>query len=152
MIYIFLIILLCLDLLTKYYFHAHYQTIKVLPFLNFKLALNAGVAFSLFQKNTTFTILLPFFFLIFCIYIFIKEKEGIKNFSLGLIIIGGFSNLIERIIYGNVTDFIDFHIGNWHYPTFNLADVYITLGIILYIFSFLKKEEKAKKNEKSYSR
>jgi len=137
-IYIILLFLFFLDILSKLYFFINKPNIKVFPFLNLKFSQNPGVAFSLFEGYTLITIFIPFVVLIFVLYFFIKEKTYIKKFSLGLILIGGTSNLLERIFIGKVTDFIDFHIKNYHYPTFNLADVYITLGLVFYLYFYYK--------------
>jgi len=137
-IYIILLFLFFLDILSKLYFFINKPNIKVFPFLNLKFSQNPGVAFSLFEGYTLITIFIPFVVLIFVLYFFIKEKTYMKKFSLGLILIGGTSNLLERIFIGKVTDFIDFHIKNYHYPTFNLADVYITLGLVFYLYFYYK--------------
>jgi len=141
-IYIILLFLFFLDILSKLYFFINKPNIKVFSFLNLKFSQNLGVAFSLFEGYKLVTIFIPSIVLLFILYSFIKEKIYIKKFSLGLILIGGTSNLLERIFIGKVTDFIDFHIKNYHYPTFNLADVYITLGIILYLYLHIKQSPK----------
>ena len=137
-IYIILLFLFFLDILSKLYFFINKPNIKVFPFLNLKFSQNPGIAFSLFEGYTLITIFIPFVVLIFVLYFFIKEKTYVKKFALGLILIGGTSNLLERIFIGKVTDFIDFHIKNYHYPTFNLADVYITLGLVFYLYFYHK--------------
>ncbi len=138
-IYIILLFLFLLDIFSKLYFLLYKPNIKIFPFLNLKFSQNLGIAFSLFEGNKFITIIFPFIILFFILYFFIKENIPLKKLSLGLILIGGISNLLERVFIGKVTDFIDFHIKNYHYPTFNLADVYITLGLILYLYFKYKK-------------
>ena len=76
---------------------------------------------------TSIIILIIFFWII-------RVKNIILNLSLLLIISGAIGNLIDRLKYQAVVDFIDFHINNFHWPVFNLADSYITLGASMYIF------------------
>jgi len=137
-IYIILLILFFLDIFSKLYFFMTKPHIKILPFLTLRFSQNPGIAFSLFEGYTLITIFVPLLVLFIILYFFIKEKVYTKKFALGLILIGGISNLLERIFIGKVTDFIDFHIKNYHYPTFNLADVYITLGVIFYLLFLYK--------------
>ena len=76
----------------------------------------------------------------------IIKSEGIKRYSLILILGGAFGNLFDRIYYSAVPDFIDFHFNDFHWFVFNVADIFITLGIICLIFDeiFLNN----KKNER----
>ena len=77
----------------------------------------------------------------------IKKSEGIKKYSLLMVFGGALGNFYDRIIYGAVPDFIDLHIGEIHWFIFNVADIFITLGIICLIFAeiFLNN----KKNDKN---
>jgi len=76
------------------------------------------------------------------VYLFIKEKNGFARFTLSLIISGAAGNLFDRISKGYVIDFLDFHIGNHHWPSFNLSDSFITVGSLLLILYFLMGGEK----------
>ena len=106
-------------------------------FLNIYLIWNEGIAFGLFSFNEdnlynflTFFILL----IIFVILYMISKSSGFKKYSLLLIFGGALGNVFDRIIYKAVPDFIDFHIGNFHWFIFNVADIFITIGIICLIF------------------
>ena len=79
---------------------------------------------------------------IFVVYLFIKEKNGFARFTLSLIISGAAGNLFDRISKGYVIDFLDFHIGKHHWPSFNLSDSFITVGSLLLILYFLMGGEK----------
>ena len=80
------------------------------------------------------------------IYLLIKSK-GIYSYLVAIVIGGSLGNLFDRIYYYAVPDFIDFHIGGYHWFIFNVADIFITVGIIgLILFEFLKYE-KSNKNE-----
>ena len=106
-------------------------------FLNIYLIWNEGIAFGLFSFNEdnlynflTFFILL----IIFVILYMISKSSGFKKYSLLLIFGGALGNVFDRIIYKAVPDFIDFHIGNFHWFIFNVADIFITIGVIFMIY------------------
>ena len=105
-------------------------------FLNFHLVWNEGVAFGLLSFDQKYlynllTILIGIIILI--IIIMIKNNSGFKKISLILILGGAFGNVFDRIIYRAVPDFIDFHVGNFHWFIFNVADIFITIGVIFMI-------------------
>ena len=106
-------------------------------FLNIILIWNEGIAFGLFSFNEKifYNILTTLILLIILIIFFmILKSRGFKKYSLLLILGGALGNVYDRIIYNAVPDFIDFHVGNFHWFIFNIADVFITLGIIFMIF------------------
>ncbi len=118
-------------------------------FLNFYLVWNTGIGFGLasmekgiYYHALTLLILMVNFVLI---YLLIKSK-GIYSYLLAIIIGGSLGNLFDRIYYYAVPDFIDLHIGNYHWYIFNIADIFITLGIIGLLFIELFKKEKVSKN------
>ena len=97
-------------------------------------------------KNlTTVTILI--FLIIFLIIIMLKKSSGFKQISLIMILGGALGNVFDRIIYRAVPDFIDFHVGNFHWFIFNVADIFISLGVIFMILSefFVNKIESHEK-------
>ena len=107
-------------------------------FLNFHLVWNEGVAFGLLSFDQKYlynllTILIGIIILI--IIIMIKKNSGFKKISLTLILGGAIGNVFDRIIYRAVPDFIDFHVGNFHWFIFNVADIFISLGVIFMILS-----------------
>ena len=77
----------------------------------------------------------------------ILKSYGIKKYSLLMILGGALGNVYDRIFYGAVPDFIDFHIGNFHWFIFNVADIFITLGIIFMIILEIKDTNKEKNYE-----
>ena len=106
-------------------------------FLNITLIWNEGIAFGLFSFDEKFfynllTILILIIILI--IFFMIIKSKGFKKYSLLIILAGALGNVYDRIIYNAVPDFIDFHIGNFHWFIFNVADIFITLGVIFMIF------------------
>ena len=121
----------------------------ILPFLNFFLVWNTGIGFgiasieaNIFYHIITVIILVINFTLIF----FLLKAKGIYVYLLALIIGGSLGNLFDRIYYYAVPDFIDFHIGNFHWFIFNVADIFITVGIIGLIITELFKTGKTSIN------
>ena len=106
-------------------------------YLNITLIWNEGIAFGLLSFNETiFYNALTFLILIIILIIFfmLSKSNGIKKYSLMMILGGAIGNIYDRIFYKAVPDFIDFHIGNFHWFIFNVADIFITLGVILLIY------------------
>jgi len=117
-------------------------------FLNISLIWNEGVAFGLlsFEKQNLYNILTSIIFIIILIIFFMMIKSsGLKKYALLMILGGALGNVYDRIFYNAVPDFIDFHIGNFHWFIFNVADIFITFGIffmILLEFIDINKVEK----------
>jgi len=112
------------------------QSIFLSEYLNISLTWNQGVAFGLFSLDNIFTYNIFTFFIcivIFVIFIMLLKSNGFKKFSLILIFSGGIGNLYDRIFFKGVPDFLDFHIGEFHWFIFNIADIFITLGVIFMI-------------------
>ena len=115
-------------------------------FLNLNLVFNTGIGFGLFSLNAgTYYNLLSFFifFIILVLFFFMIKSKTSEKFFFSLIIGGAIGNLYDRIIFKAVPDFIDFHIQEFHWFTFNFADIFISLGIIFMILNELiyKKHE-----------
>ena len=106
-------------------------------FLNIYLIWNKGIAFGLlsFDKENLYFVLTIFILLVIILIMFmIIKSEGIKKYCLLMIMGGALGNVYDRLFYGAVPDFFDFHIGNFHWFIFNIADIFITLGVIFMIF------------------
>jgi len=117
----------------------------IFPFLNFYLLWNTGIGFGLIELESSFYyhILTTIIVIINLVLIFfILKTKGIYVYLLAIIIGGSLGNLFDRIYYYAVPDFIDFHLGNFHWFVFNVADVFITIGIIGLMFAELFKKEK----------
>ena len=117
-------------------------------FLNIHLFWNEGIAFGLFSFNDDFFYNILTFFIITIILLIIFliiKSDGFKKYSLLMILGGAIGNVFDRIFYKAVPDFIDFYVGDFHWFIFNIADVFITLGVILMIileFADINKEQK----------
>ena len=114
-------------------------------YLNLNLVFNTGIGFGLFSLNAGiyYNILSTLIFVIILVlfYFMFKSKTSEKVFF-SFIIGGAIGNLYDRIIYKAVPDFLDFHIQDFHWFTFNIADIFITLGVILMILNELAYKQK----------
>ena len=148
---IFIILIFTLDRVTKIYViyfsdKLNNSELFLSKYLNISLTWNEGIAFGLFSFNQNYLynfLTLIIFFVIFIIFIMIIKSEGIKKYALSMIIGGALGNFYDRIIFKAVPDFIDFHIGGFHWFVFNVADIFITLGVIFMILFelFTKNKE-----------
>ena len=105
-------------------------------FLNITLIWNEGIAFGLFSfnKNNLYNSLTLFILIIIFIIVYmIFKSSGIKKYSLLMILGGALGNVFDRIFYKSVPDFIDFHVGNFHWFIFNVSDIFISVGVILMV-------------------
>ena len=114
-------------------------------FLNIHLIWNEGIAFGLFSFNEdylynflTFLILIVIIFIIFMI----RKSDLLRKYALLLVLGGALGNFFDRLIYKAVPDFIDFHVGNFHWFIFNVADIFITFGIFFMIIIELTSKNK----------
>jgi len=115
-------------------------------FLNFYLVWNTGIGFGLaaMESNIYYHILTGIISLVNVgLILFLFKAKSIYSYLIAIIIGGSLGNLFDRIYYYAVPDFIDLHIGNYHWFVFNIADIFITVGIIGIIFFELKKKENA---------
>ena len=130
-----------IDRLSKYFILELFETaeklnIPVTSFLNFSLVWNSGIAFGLFSfnENTYYNIItsIIIFITIIILYLAIKSN-GIEKISFSMIFGGSLGNIFDRLYYNAVVDFIDIHINNIHWFIFNIADIFICLGVITLI-------------------
>ena len=116
-------------------------------YLNIVLIWNKGIAFGLLSFNESYLyniISLIIAIIIIVLVIMSLKSQGFKRYSLLMIVGGALGNLHDRIFFNAVPDFIDFHIGNFHWFIFNVSDIFITLGVI----SMIVLELFDNKNEK----
>jgi signal peptidase II len=124
-----------------------YGWLELLPFLNIRLVWNTGISFSMFSSgdNLTMYIILAIQVSIVILLLFWMKnsKNMLQFFIFGLIIGGAFGNIIDRVHYGAVVDFIDFFYNQYHFPTFNFADIAISVGCFLWLVEniFLTKNQ-----------
>lgn len=145
------ILLIIVDQSTKIYiakvmFDNMFENIEVFPFLNIVFVRNTGISFGLFSDGgllnryffTSFSIIVGGILLV----ISFLTKERLIRLSLLLIASGAIGNAIDRIYFGGVIDFIDIFIYNFHWPAFNFADIFITLGVIFLLFDNIFNKQK----------
>jgi signal peptidase II len=135
-----------IDYLVKNYASSNltpFETVQFLPFLNFYLTSNTGIAFSMFDYGSGLSSYVLLFIaiavVIFLIIQLLKETNHLSQIGFVLIIGGALGNIIDRALDGAVTDFLHFYINNFSFFIFNPADAFITIGAIVLIFSELKK-------------
>ena len=115
------------------------DSIEVFPFLHLVSVRNTGAAFGIFKGlGNFFFITISIFAIIFVIWFLIRDMYN--YFGLSLVLGGAAGNLIDRLLYGQVVDFIDFSIGRFHWPAFNIADSSLTIGIIIIFLQALLKK------------
>ena len=118
-------------------------------YLNIRLIWNEGVAFGLFSFDDKalyhFLSLLILVIILVIIYMIIKS-DGLKKFSLMLILGGALGNFYDRIAYGAVPDFIDFHVNGFHWFIFNIADIFISIGVFALIVLEIFDKKNYEKN------
>ncbi len=146
---IFILIIFFLDRISK--FAIIHQTEKygsiiyrINDFLNFELIWNQGIAFGMFSlSNHIYYNLLTLIIgvITFIILIFIIKTVGSEKYGFMMIFGGSLGNIFDRIYYSSVPDFIDIHYNNFHWFIFNVADIFITAGVLLLIYlEFFKKK------------
>ncbi len=114
-------------------------------FLNINLIWNEGIAFGLFSfdKDYFYDLLSGLIFIIVIIIFFMTFKsKGYKRYAFLMILGGAIGNLYDRIFFRSVPDFIDFHIGDFHWFIFNVSDIFISIGVLFMIFLELKYNNK----------
>ena len=119
-------------------------------YLNFYLIWNKGIAFGLFSFDEKYVynmITLIIVTITIIVLIMMSKSEGLKKYSFLFVFGGSLGNLFDRIYYNAVPDFIDFHINDFHWFVFNVADIFISLGIMCLIFDEIFINNK--KNEKN---
>jgi signal peptidase II len=142
LVFLVIVIVIALDQITKLLIMTHIgpvESIRIFPFLHIVHVQNTGAAFGSFKSlGSTFFIVISMVAIVFVMYLLMKNAYN--QFGLSLVLGGAIGNLIDRLLYGKVIDFIDFFIGNFHWPAFNVADSALTIGIaVILLTSLLKK-------------
>ena len=138
--------LFSLDLVSKYFIKNYIslnQAIELNTFLDIVYVQHPGVSFGLFSETISpwYLVLIGLLIVFFIFYLMIFSNKILEKLAYFVIIIGALSNITDRAINSYVVDFISIHYKNYYWPAFNLADIYITIGIIMLIMSFFIKSE-----------
>ena len=117
------------------------RMVEVTGFFNLVLALNTGVSFGLFGGETAWK---PWLFsalavaIVTALFVWLKRQpEPLLALAVGLVAGGAVGNTIDRLRFGGVVDFLDFHLGDWHWFAFNLADTAVVMGVALLVLDGL---------------
>jgi signal peptidase II len=117
-----------------------YPDLALLPFVNFNLIWNKGIAFGLFSFNqkSNYDLLTGLIILVTLIVFWMTIKtRGFEKYGFLVIFSGSLGNIFDRVMYSSVPDFIDIHYKNFHWFIFNVADIFITLGVVILIINEL---------------
>lgn len=149
------LIIVILDQITKYIVVKNIDVGEMIPvidkFFYLTLHMNSGAAWGVLKNGRVFFLIIVPIISAFVIYYLFKHKEKFLRFSLALILAGAVGNYIDRLLAGEVTDFLLFYIGTYPFPIFNVADIAVTCGTIamaIYVFFIYKEPEKKVKIEK----
>ena len=146
------LIIIVLDQITKATIMGRIETgdITVLPFFNLVLVWNRGISFGMLPHGMAGPYVLVALSLVitsgFVVWLWRADHRGLAV-AIGAVIGGALGNVIDRLRFGAVVDFLDFHIGNMHWPAFNVADSAICVGIAFIIADGLFFEPKRKGSE-----
>jgi len=147
-LFLLFVFLIFLDQLSKFIvikYLSLFQSVEVMPFLNLTFVVNYGFAFGFLNEPSLNQIFVSFFIAMIIIYFFyLLFKTQDKSFQINLLLIisGAVGNFIDRIIRGFVIDFIDIYVTNYHWPAFNFADSFISIGFIIMIINILFYKKK----------
>ncbi len=114
-------------------------------FFNLVFTWNPGTSFSLFRSiglshQLGIIVMVSMVIGFLGYHLLFRAKSKFEYTALLLIVGGALGNLIDRIRFGAVIDFMDFHVGNWHFPAFNVADAFITIGVMIYLYGLFRKK------------
>ena len=124
------------------------RALVVLPVLNFTLTMNRGMSFGLFNTNAAmnalvFTLIAAV--IVAALLVWLKRAQGwLLQIAIGLVVGGAIGNVIDRLARGAVVDFLDFHVGQWHWFVFNVADAAISVGVGLMVIDGLRGRREAR--------
>lgn len=123
-----------------------HASVEILPFFNLTMVWNEGVSFGMFQGSAVW-ILIGIALAITALFsVWLTRATGwLQALSLAMVIGGAVGNVIDRLRFGAVADFFDFHVMGWHYPAFNVADCAIVVGIALLVIDGIFFEPKRSK-------
>ena len=137
---------LILDRVTKLYALEHFGVEqKVFQFLSFELVINRGISWGILNSSSTFTFLCVVLLtlLVTCalgIYAYRRILQGYTIVGELLVFTGSLSNILDRVLYNGVVDFILVHIQSWSWPVFNIADSAIVLGVVCMMIQLIKQQ------------
>ena len=150
--FLVIVFLILIDFLSKkfiFYSIGLNSFVKIFPFLDFAHIHNYGISFGLFSGviPSWLIIIIGLIISIVIIYIMVQTSNIIEKWGYIMIIAGAFSNIADRAMNNYVLDFIYLHYKDFYWPAFNFADIYITLGVTMVFYEFIKGIRNKIKNE-----
>jgi len=145
-----------LDQITKLWIDNHfelYESLAIFPQFNLTLLYNRGAAFSFLAneggwQRWFFTISSLIVSIVLIIWLIrLDAKQRLLAYALALVLGGAIGNLIDRMVYGYVIDFIDVYYQQWHWPAFNVADSAISLGAVMLVIDLFQQEKSRNRSE-----
>jgi len=141
--FFFILFIFILDLISKFWLILFFNSennleIKISSFINLNLIWNKGIAFGLFSYGEKFEYnLLTGLIIIITVIVFwmIMKTKGLEKYGFLMILGGALGNIFDRLYYSAVPDFIDIYYKNFHWFVFNVADIFITLGVLMLIIN-----------------
>lgn len=147
-VYLTSVIVLLIDQIVKLLIKTNMnlnEEISIIPnFFSIQYLKNTGAAFSILENQTILLAITSIICIIVIIY-YLKKEENLTTamyLSFGLVLGGILGNLIDRIVYQGVIDFLSFQIFNYNFPVFNIADIGITIGVLLLIIIYISRDIK----------
>ena len=119
------------------------NNLEISRYFNLVYVENRGVSFGMFSEHdkSFYFGILSMLVSAYIIYLLVKSTDLIESVGLSLILGGAIGNGVDRLYYGYVVDFIDLHLNNLHWPAFNFADTFITIGAIVFVFSIISNKK-----------
>ncbi len=149
-VYLTSVIVLLIDQIVKLLIKTNMnlnEEISIIPnFFSIQYLKNTGAAFSILENQTILLAITSIICISVIIY-YLKKEENLTTamyLSFGLVLGGILGNLIDRIVYQGVIDFLSFQIFNYNFPVFNIADIGITIGVLLLIIIYISRDIKKK--------
>lgn len=134
------VVALALDQFSKFFFYRLLvdegrRVIEILPVFNLVTVWNYGISFGMFNSGSAEAsivfVVLALAIVAALLFWLRSATSPLVSIALGLVIGGAIGNVVDRLRFGAVFDFLDFHVGGWHWPAFNVADSAITVGVVL---------------------
>ena len=151
MIYLISFIVFLLDFASKFWIIKNispHEPISIFPCFNLYLTFNRGVSFSMLTAHSVWgvwaLIALTGGICFLIIYFIQKETDRLTRFGLAMVLGGAIGNLLDRLRFGSVVDFLDFYWRNYHWPAFNIADSAICIGALLILFQYIRTKNERK--------
>ncbi|MGL9717846.1 MAG: signal peptidase II [Wolbachia sp.] len=139
---IFILVIVLTDQMSKSYINSlidEGESIEVSSFVKLVEVWNSGISFgicSALPHSDFFFSALSILIISILVYLIYKSNDKLTYFGFSLMVGGATGNVVDRIRWGAVYDFINFHIGGWYWPAFNLADIYIACGMFTLLYKW----------------